>query len=74
MVYNNKKMQKGNIIAIVDPKDIKRILFAPDLLTVCCSVLALSLLSSQAIIFPSPLMSAARWTVLFPGAAHASIT
>ena len=52
----------------------ERILFAPDLLIVFCNVLALSLLSSQAIIPPCPFMRAARWTVLFPGAAHASIT
>ena len=68
-------MQRENTIArSVNQKIIKRILFAPDLLIVCCNVLALSLLSSQAIIFPSPFMSAARWIVLFPGAAHASIT
>jgi hypothetical protein len=51
-----------------------RILGAPDSRTVLFKSLALPSLSSQAIISPSPLMSAARCMVLFPGAAQASRT
>ena len=55
-------------------KTAERILAAPESLTVSSKRLALSLFSSQAIIFPFPFIRAARWTVLFPGAEHASRT
>lgn len=51
-----------------------RILCAPDRLIVSCKCMSLFLLISHAIICPSPFMSAARWEVLFPGAAQASRT
>lgn len=53
---------------------MQRILEALDRLIISSRRLTLSLLSSHAITFPLPLMRAARWTVLFPGAEQASRT
>lgn len=53
---------------------MQRILVAPAKLTLSFRRLTLSLLSSQAIIFPLHFIRAARWTVLFPGAEQASMT
>lgn len=50
------------------------ILDAPDSFIVSFKRLILSFCSSHAIILPFLFIRAARWTVLFPGAAHASRT
>lgn len=69
------KLQMDRELLVTKPIYYRqRILEAPDSLIVCCKRLTLFSFNSHAMILPFPFMREARWTVLLPGAEHASRT